>query len=55
MKTSKCFLWSAVCLTFTGLLFGSEASAQTLVVEEEIVEVQPVHGTKYYSKRARDN
>ena len=55
MKTSKCFLWSAVCLTFTGFLFGSEASAQTLVVEEEIVEVQPVHGTKYYSKRARDN
>lgn len=38
------------------ILAGQNVSAQTLVVEEEIVEVQPLSGTQYYSsKGARSN
>lgn len=56
METKK-RLWGAVALfAAAGFLSVPNLSAQTLVVEEEIVEVQPLPGTQYYSsKGARSN
>lgn len=50
-------LWGAAAIVaVAGFLAGQNVSAQTLVVEEEIVEVQPLPGTQYYSsKGARSN
>ncbi|HIT81491.1 MAG TPA: OmpA family protein [Candidatus Caccoplasma merdavium] len=51
MKTKK-HVWGVGAMV-AALLFwtGTSATAQTLVVEEEIVEVQPLPGTQYYSAK----
>ena len=56
METKKRLWGAAAIVAVAGFLAGQNVSAQTLVVEEEIVEVQPLPGTQYYSsKGARSN
>lgn len=55
MKTKECFLYTVLSVVACGFLFSPTASAQTLVVEEEIIEVETLPGTKYYSKHVGDN
>ena len=56
METKKRLWGAAAIVAVAGFLAGQNVSAQTLVVEEEIVEVQPLSGTQYYSsKGARSN
>ena len=51
METKKRLWGAAAIVAVAGFLAGQNVSAQTLVVEEEIVEVQPLPGTQYYSSK----
>ena len=54
METKKRLWGAAAIVAVAGFLAGQNVSAQTLVVEEEIVEVQPLSGTQYYSRNRAD-